>query len=632
MPHLLIRHGEQERLVALEKPEITIGRTPNNDLQIPDPAASRLHARIVSEDGTFALLDCESRNGTILNGVRIEAGKAIPLKGGDEFVIGAFRIKFLEAHEAHTPGRIDIVTGIDSRTLALDLRSSRPSGRGEAEARLSLLFQVVEALEALSDPPTLLERIAAVIFEALDPERVFIGVRDVELEGWKMSLSFTGPGRKGEFRTSSQVVGRVLDRQEALLTHALEKPSADSDIVPSAATRRERIRAAMCAPMLAGDTTIGVIYVDDRRRGARFKEEDLRYLSLLALLSGAMIAGALRQDLLLRRSLCAEGGGSALFIGKSKAMTQLWRQIESVAQTNFSILLLGETGTGKTMIAREIHRLSPRRDGPFVECNCAAIPEALLESELFGYAPKSGIANADPKGKPGRFELADGGTLFLDEIGDMPLEQQAKILKAIEEKRVHRIGATKPKGVNVRIIAATNRPIEGEIEERRFREDLYYRLAQLRLTVPPLRERKSDLPELAMHLLTRIAPEIPLKKIRGLSPQALDAIARHSWPGNFRDLENALRYAAILCPDGEAIGVEHLPPEIAKHHTPSKAPRIEVTKPDEEFSALDLAKRDTLIAAIREAGSLTKAAERLGRTKQWAIGQAKKFGIKIVRK
>ena len=329
----------------------------------------------------------------------------------------------------------------------------------------------------------------------------------------------------------------------------------------------------------------------------------------------------------LRRGPGSEPAGSVYVLGASRVMQQLWERIRSVANTSATVLLLGESGSGKTLLAREIHRLSSRSEGPFVKVNCTAIPETLLESELFGYAANSGIHNADPKGKPGRFELAHGGTLFLDEIGDMPLPQQAKLLDVIEDRKVQRLAATKPVEVDIRIVSATARDLKVAMRAGHFREDLYHRLSRLVLELPPVRERPEDLPALVTSALARLETEIP-KRITGIAPAAMDCLMAHHWPGNVRELENVLASALILCREDGAIEVEHLPEAL---RVTTKKAAVVLVKDDPDLSEIDRAKRDTLIRAIEQTGSLTKAAKKIGMSKQWVLKLAKRFGLQIER-
>jgi transcriptional regulator with PAS, ATPase and Fis domain len=225
-------------------------------------------------------------------------------------------------------------------------------------------------------------------------------------------------------------------------------------------------------------------------------------------------------------------------------MMEVFRKLQKVASTDISVLITGETGTGKELIAKEIHRRSTRVDGPFVVINCGAIPENLIESELFGHV--KGAFTGAVVSRPGKFQVADKGTLFLDEIGELPLNLQVKLLRALQERVVMRVGDSKPEKVDIRVVAATNRNLEEEIRTGNFREDLYYRLNVVNLWLPPLRDRGDDVLIIARSLLTKYAEELS-SAVKGFSPSALASIRKYAWPGNIRQLENRLKKALVLC-------------------------------------------------------------------------------------
>ncbi|NUQ00527.1 MAG: PEP-CTERM-box response regulator transcription factor [Armatimonadetes bacterium] len=281
-------------------------------------------------------------------------------------------------------------------------------------------------------------------------------------------------------------------------------------------------------------------------------------------------------------------------IAISDSMMKACRTVEKVAPTNASVLLLGDSGTGKELLARAIHYNSPRRDKELVVLNCAAITETLLESELFGH--EKGAFTGAVARKPGKFELADGGSIFLDEIGDMPLTTQAKVLRVLQEGELVRVGGTEAISVNVRCIAATHRDLRAMVEAGDFREDLFYRLHVYPVTLPPLRDRRDDIPLLAAHFLRRHSQTVG-KPIEGIAEPALEALLRHSWPGNVRELENTLLRALILA-EGDSISLADLPPLLSG------------TTPADNLAAYEA-------QAIREAlrqttGNLGSAAARLG--------------------
>ncbi len=298
-----------------------------------------------------------------------------------------------------------------------------------------------------------------------------------------------------------------------------------------------------------------------------------------------------------------------LLIGESALLRDVRHVIERVAPTPATVLLMGESGTGKEIVARTLHRASAVRNGPFVKVNCAAIPEGLLESELFGY--EKGAFTGAAGRKPGRFELADGGTLFLDEIGEMPLAAQPKLLRAIQEGRFYRVGGTETVHVTVRLVAATNKDLREEVRGGRFREDLFYRLHVVPITLPALRERPEDIPILARLFVERFAAKLQ-RAVTGIDPAAMDALRAHTWPGNIRELENAIERAVLLC-DGATLGPNDLPPELSVSAR-SPAPSAEATPLRERIrAATQRIERDAILEALRlTEGNVTRAAKELG--------------------
>jgi len=266
----------------------------------------------------------------------------------------------------------------------------------------------------------------------------------------------------------------------------------------------------------------------------------------------------LRENLRLRDEARVRYGFASI-VGKNARMQEIYQLIEKVAPTPASVLITGESGTGKELVARAIHINSPREKAPFISVNCAALPETLLESELFGH--ERGAFTGATSMRKGRFELADTGTLFLDEIGDIPLPLQAKLLRVLQERSFERVGGSRPINVNVRIITATNRDLKDEVDEGRFREDLYYRLNVLHIHLPPLRERADDIPMLTDHFINKFAKMLNKPKLR-ISGEALRYLAGLPWEGNVRELENTIERAAILC-SGDVIQTEDVHPDVA---------------------------------------------------------------------
>jgi DNA-binding NtrC family response regulator len=322
---------------------------------------------------------------------------------------------------------------------------------------------------------------------------------------------------------------------------------------------------------------------------------------------------ALAQEVVRLRDEVAGRARLGRLIGRSEAMRAVYRTVERVAASRANVLITGESGTGKELVARAVHELGPRREAPFVVVNCAAIPETLIESELFGH--ERGAFTDARERRIGRFEAAHGGTLFLDEIGELPLAVQAKLLRALQDRSIDRVGSTQPIPVDVRVVCATNRDLEKEVAAGRFRTDLYYRIHVVPIALPPLRERREDIRLLAESFLARAREEAGRGPTR-ISPEALAGLERHAWPGNVRELENAIERAVALA-DGEALELSDLPDEI------QLAARGDLLREEVRSGRIDL---DTAVARfetdlIREAlartgGNQTRAAEQLGITRR----------------
>jgi two-component system response regulator HydG len=321
----------------------------------------------------------------------------------------------------------------------------------------------------------------------------------------------------------------------------------------------------------------------------------------------------------------AEGFQSDEIIGQSPAMKELLDMAALAAPTEATVLVTGESGTGKELVARAIHLNSPRKNGPLITVNCAALAETLLESELFGHE-KGAFTGADRR-REGRFMAADKGTIFLDEIGEISPATQAKLLRVIQEREVERVGGDRPIGVDVRILAATNRDLKAEVEAGRFREDLYYRLNVLVLAVPPLRERREDIPLLAAHFLGRFAKK-NRKSVKGFSPGAMEALLHHPWPGNVRELENAVERGVILAV-GDYLTERELPPGVAAAvpDMPPGVGRIGHDPADLAGQPLEDIEQRAILATLKETGgNKSEAARVLGITRATLHKKLKKYG------
>jgi DNA-binding NtrC family response regulator len=335
------------------------------------------------------------------------------------------------------------------------------------------------------------------------------------------------------------------------------------------------------------------------------------------------------ENFLLKEELAARRGAPRI-IGENPKLRQVSQQLHRAAGTDATVLLEGESGTGKELFARALHALSPRSEGPFVAINCAAIPDTLLETELFGH--EKGAFTGAATRKPGRFELAHRGTLFLDEIGELPLGLQAKILRALEERQFERVGGTISLHVDVRVVAATNRHLKASVAARQFREDLYYRLSVFPITIPPLRERKDDIATLARHFVDKFCREMN-KKTLTLSPSALDELQTYSWPGNVRELQNCIERAVILC-EGESLQPRHFNLSFRQQVNPA-TPESPWDQVDLSGTLADATRRVTaevekrkIEQALRDSGgNKQRAADLLQVSYKTLLAKLKEYGL-----
>ncbi|PLX48252.1 MAG: DNA-binding response regulator [Desulfobulbaceae bacterium] len=350
---------------------------------------------------------------------------------------------------------------------------------------------------------------------------------------------------------------------------------------------------------------------------------------LLANINKAIEHHAVLQENIRLRSEVKQRCDFAGMIGKNRIMQDIYSLIEKVAPTPTSVLITGESGTGKELIARAIHCNSNREDGPFISVNCAALPDSLLESELFGH--EKGAFTGAVSLRKGRFERADGGTLFLDEIGEMPLTLQAKLLRIIQEKTFERVGGSSELAVDVRIIAATNKDLKEEVEQGNFREDLYYRLNVLNIHVPPLRERMDDIPLLTLHFVEKFSQQLGKPDLT-ISDESISFLSSLTWEGNIRELENTIERASILC-NNNIIQPEDVQPDVISSPEPELDAHFnidEIFKPDIRLpDILNALEKKMIIRAMEQADYIqTKAAGSLGITKSLLQYKMKKFGIK----
>jgi len=553
------------------------------DIVLDDPLVSRQHAVIIRRGSECVLQDMGGKNPIRVNTRPVVSHILTP---GDEIEIGETVLTFSPSDGSTpritetSPTVVDARSGIDrlrgdawgDETVSahiqdgLETPSMEAAGERRSRKNLQILQNFSELIRNLSDRQKLLTAAMDTIFDNLEVKRGFVGFFNT---GGFLEVAAERNQGRGDLKNSSysrSIVERVKREAVAILfSDTPEDVSGTTSMLDSKSIVRLKIKSAMCLPLFRSEQVSGIIYLDNRERPESFTKEDLYFANVLSHLISLAIEKEdlyekIQDENLELKTILHQKNR---LVGVSPAAKEIARKIKKVACFDTTVLIVGESGTGKELVARAIHDRSPRRSNPFVAVNCAAIPETLLESELFGYAPKSGISGSDPRGKPGKFELAHGGTLFLDEIGDMSLSTQAKILRVLEDKVVDRLGGMEGIQVDLRILAATNKVLEKAVSEGSFREDLYYRLKVFKVDLPPLRERREDILPLCQHFLSLHETRGPLE----LSPRAREAFLAYHWPGNIRELKNCIE-EAILLSNGRTIYPENLPSDLRREDNP----------------------------------------------------------------
>jgi Nif-specific regulatory protein len=485
---------------------------------------------------------------------------------------------------------------------------------------LASLAQASAAINSSLDPEVVMDSIARSAAEVMGAEASSVLLVDRKRD----KLIFTSAvGERGrdligtEFDAGLGLAGHVVATATPLLVNDVAEDTRFFGGIDDKINFTTK--SLIAAPMVHKDEVIGVVEVLNRTDGEPFAQADLELLQVLANLAAAAAVNARSYEALkrenegLRRVLRA----SDQVVGESPALKQALKLCDRVAPSNATVLLLGQTGTGKEVAARYIHSRSQRAKRAFVDVNCAALAETLLESELFGH--EKGAFTGAVSRRLGRFELADDGTLFLDEIGEISASTQVKLLRVLEEREIVRVGGTQSVPCDVRIIAATNRDLKHEVREGRFREDLYYRLNVFPVTLPPLRQRREDILLLAQHFTKLAAADLGLTSPT-FSDEAAAVLTGHDWPGNIRELKNVVERAVLLCDAGE-IQPKHLPQEMAGTAvSPAPAPGE---------STLEGFERAMIAKALHEAGwNQSKAARALGVTRDNLRHRVKKYDIR----
>ena len=598
--------------IELTATEVCIGREFGSQVCVPSAWVSRRHCSLHQERDRVVVQDLDSRNGTFVNGIPVTRQE---LKHGDLLTVGDCSFRFVYAAEAPAASQSAPVELEETSTtllapLWLPGDATYPASKaavGGADARalrdLNALVTMAGKTAAVEDSESLYWQLLGMIFEIIPADRGAILLAGSNSEDFSSAFAWnraSGPAQP--VRVSRTVVSQVMKKKSAVMVNDV---SADSTLQTASSLRLERVRSLLCAPLLAGERVLGAIYLDCGREGACFDEQHLRMLTAVAGLAALASQRVWRmeslrnENLRLRADLKLDHG----FVGESPALSRALELIARIAPSSSTVLLCGESGTGKELAARALHRASPRAPSPFVAINCAAIPETLLESELFGY--EKGAFTGATGQKKGQFELANGGSIFLDEIGELAPGLQAKLLRVLQQREFVRLGGAHPIKVDVRLIAATNQDLRAASDQGRFRKDLFFRLNVVAITMPPLRQRPQDIPLLANYFLTLCSQRCK-RRLHGISAPAMECLQRYDWPGNVRELENAIEHAVLLGA-GDVVLPEDLPEVIVEGQPPAAGQTAGYQ------AALSELKKKLILQAFQQAGgNYTEAAHLLG--------------------
>ncbi len=577
-------------VVRLKSDQLSVGRDSANHLCLRDRAVSRRHFTISKTDVAFHLVDLDSHNGTFVNGIPVRRKL---LSHGDTIRVGRCELVFLITEdEGQVQAEVQFKEqGLDEALSTTNVRAYRsvPQGGtdvGRMARDLNALFKIANSINSIRELDPLQHRLLELIGEVIPADSAaVVMLRHGDEEPTSSSLWHRRPGRDS-IRIRRELVQRVLWERTPLL---IDAHNGDESV--------------LCVPLVGVERAVGVLYMIADKKDT-FQDDHVHFVSSVAGIAAVTLENVLATEALRNenRRLQAELELEDVLIGESKQMRGVLNFISRVARSDSTVLIRGESGTGKELVARALHRNSTRADKPFVAINCAAIPEALLESELFGH--EKGSFTGAIAMKKGKLEVAEGGTIFLDEIGELAPMLQAKILRALQEHEFERVGGTRPLKLNARVIAATNKILEEAIKAGEFRQDLYYRLNVVSVVVPPLRERPDDIALLAMYFAARYSEKCN-RPLKGISSEARGLLMSYSWPGNVRELENAIERAIVLG-IGDEIVPEDLPDTLLEVQTAEGSSGTYYDRIN------DLKKRMIVDAVKQTKGSYTEAAKLLG--------------------
>jgi Nif-specific regulatory protein len=612
---LAIAGPSKDSTISLPSGEATLGRDPTNAVAVADASVSRKHCLLrQEEDGRFQIKDLASRNGTQVNGVAV---KEQWLHHGDQIATGDSVFLFLveDEDQAVLASRVEFddsqptaETKLIHPRQALYLQPDRLlrelPAKSQVARNLNALLKISRVVHAIRGLEELQAQLLDLVFEVVPAagRGAILLAESAEQEFNCLYARTREAGQPQLVRVSRTIARQVMKENVAILGMDV----AASDNLRDVESLAEcEVRSLLCVPLTVFQRVIGCIYLDSTKVANRFQEDDLQLMTAIAGISAVALDNARRTQWLEEENqrLTSEVRQEQSLVGEGARMKEIFQFLARVAPTESTVLIEGESGTGKELAARALHRNSHRGNKPFVAINCAAIPETLLESDLFGH--ERGAFTGAAVLKKGRLEVADGGVVFLDEIGELAPALQVKLLRVLQEREFERVGGTHSIKVDIRLIAATNRELTEAVRKGQFRQDLYYRLAVVRLTMPPLRERREDIPMLTRHFVQKYAKRSKVKP-KPVSREAMSALVHYEWPGNVRELENAIERALVMG-SSDSVLLEDLPESLLEQESPA-----ELHEGKYHASVKELKKQLILDAVEQTGGNYVEAAGILG--------------------
>jgi Nif-specific regulatory protein len=611
---LAIAGPSKDSTISLPSGEATLGRDPTNAVAVADASVSRKHCLLrQEEDGRFQIKDLASRNGTQVNGVAV---KEQWLHHGDQIATGDSVFLFLveDEDQAVLASRVEFddsqptaETKLIHPRQALYLQPDRLlrelPAKSQVARNLNALLKISRVVHAIRGLEELQAQLLDLVFEVVPAGRGAILLAESAEQEFNCLYARTREaGQPQLVRVSRTIARQVMKENVAILGVDV---AASDNLRDVESLAESDVRSLLCVPLTVFQRVIGCIYLDSTKVANRFQEDDLQLMTAIAGISAVALDNARRTQWLEEENqrLTSEVRQEQSLVGEGARMKEIFQFLARVAPTESTVLIEGESGTGKELAARALHRNSHRGNKPFVAINCAAIPETLLESDLFGH--ERGAFTGAAVLKKGRLEVADGGVVFLDEIGELAPALQVKLLRVLQEREFERVGGTHSIKVDIRLIAATNRELTEAVRKGQFRQDLYYRLAVVRLTMPPLRERREDIPMLTRHFVQKYAKRSKVKP-KPVSREAMSALVHYEWPGNVRELENAIERALVMG-SSDSVLLEDLPESLLEQESAA-----ELHEGKYHASVKELKKQLILDAVEQTGGNYVEAAGILG--------------------